>query len=354
MAETKDQLWKALPGEPEPLEDLVKTGSQPVGLDVGTSKVVSARRGGKDVACAFQLNAFIPVPYSPVTERTIQQQSEIHHFRDGDEIVIFGSATERFANMFNAETRRTMADGLINPGEKLAWPVLEAILKTLVPRPRAASEVLAFSVPAAPPGKEAQLTYHEATLRKYLQSVGYRAMAINEGLAVIFSELEDHNFTGIGVSCGGGMCNATLAFLSIPSIMVSVAKAGDFIDRSVGEAVGEHATRVKVIKEEGLDLTQAPRDKLEKALHIYYEDVVETLVDTLRREISRAENLPKTDRALPLVLAGGTARPRGFRELFERTLRARKFPVEISEIRMASDPLTSTARGAHIAAMFEK
>jgi hypothetical protein len=39
---------------------------------------------------------------------------------------------------------------------------------------------------------------------------------------------------------------------------------------------------------------------------------------------------------------------------FERTLRARKFPVEISEIRMGADPLTSTARGAHIAAMFEK
>jgi hypothetical protein len=315
MTETKDQLWKAQPGEPEPLEDLVPTGAHPVGLDVGTSKVVSARRGGKDVACA---------------------------------------ATERFANMFNAETRRTMADGLINPSEKLAWPVLEQILKTLVPKPQTASEILAFSVPAAPPGKEAQLTYHEATLRKHLQSVGYRAMAINEGLAVIFSELEDHNFTGIGVSCGGGMCNATLAFLSIPSIMVALPKAGDFIDRSAGEAVGEHATRVKAIKEEGLDLTRAPRDKLEKALHIYYEDVVETLVDTMRRAISKADSLPKTDRALPMVLAGGTAKPRGFRELFERTLRARKFPVEISEIRMASDPLTSTARGAHIAAMFEK
>jgi hypothetical protein len=108
---------------------------------------------------------------------------------------------------------------------------------------------------------------------------------------------------------------------------------------------------VKVIKEEGLDLTKTPRDKMEKALHIYYEDVVETLVDTMRREISRAENLPKTDRALPIVLSGGTARPKGFRELFERTLRGRKFPVEISEIRISPDPLTSTARGAHIAAM---
>ncbi|MCG6925028.1 MAG: hypothetical protein LJF30_06925 [Acidobacteria bacterium] len=354
MAESKDHLWKAQDDAPEPLEDLVKTGAHPLGLDVGTSKVVAARRDSKDVACSFQLNAFIPVPYSPVTERTIAQQSEIHHFRDGGEIVIFGSATDRFANMFNAETRRTMADGLINPNEKLAWPVLEQILKTLVPKPTAANEVLAFSVPAAPPGREAQLTYHEATLRKFLQSMGYRAMAINEGLAVIFSELEDHNFSGIGVSCGGGMCNATLAFLSIPSIMVSLPKAGDFIDRSVGEAVGEHATRVKVIKEEGLDLTRSPRDKLEKALHIYYEDVVETLVETLRGAISQVDSLPKTDRALPIVLSGGTAKPRGFRELFERALRSRRFPVEISEIRMSADPLTSTARGAHIAAMFEK
>jgi hypothetical protein len=232
--------------------------------------------------------------------------------------------------------------------------VLEAIVQSLVPKPRSSSEVLAFSVPAAAPGREAQLTYHEASLRQYFTSLGYKAMAINEGLAVIFSELEDHNFTGIGVSCGGGMCNATLAFLSIPSIMVSLPKAGDFIDRSVGEAVAEHATRVKVIKEESLDLSKSPKDKLEKALHIYYEDLVESLVDTLRRGISRAEKLPKTERALPIVLAGGTAKPKGFRELFERTLRARRFPIEVSEVRLAGDPLTATARGAHIAAMFEK
>jgi hypothetical protein len=43
-----------------------------------------------------------------------------------------------------------------------------------------------------------------------------------------------------------------------------------------------------------------------------------------------------------------------FRELFERTLRARTLPVDIAEVRLASDPLTATARGALIAAMYEK
>jgi activator of 2-hydroxyglutaryl-CoA dehydratase len=118
--------------------------------------------------------------------------------------------------------------------------------------------------------------------------------------------------------------------------------------------VNEPATRVKVLKEEGLDLSRAPKDKFEKALAIYYEDLVDSLVDALRRALSKTEKLPKTERALPIVLSGGTAKPRGFRELFEKTLRSRPLPIEVAEIRMARDPLTATARGALIAAMYEK
>ena len=54
------------------------------------------------------------------------------------------------------------------------------------------------------------------------------------------------------------------------------------------------------------------------------------------------------------MLSGGAAKPKGFRELFERTLRSRSLPIEIAEIRVASEPLTATARGALIAAMYEK
>ena len=79
---------------------------------------------------------------------------------------------------------------------------------------------------------------------------------------------------------------------------------------------------MKVLKEEGLDLSRAPKDKFEKALSIYYEDLVESLVEALRKALAKAEKLPKTDRPLPIVLSGGTAKPRGFSELFEKTLRS--------------------------------
>jgi len=353
MEKGKDHLWKVAQEAEERIDDLVKAGSNPMGLDVGTSKVVAARRRGKDIESAAQLNAFIPVPYSRFTE-TILGQNGIAYYRDGEELVIFGTATEKFANMFNAECRRPMSDGLLNARERSAWPVLEAILQSLLPKARTTGEILAFSVPAATPGKEASLTYHEATLRSYCESLGYKAVAINEGLAVIFSELEADNFTGIGISCGGGMCNVALAYLSIPSILFSIPKGGDYIDSSVGVVVNEHATRVKVQKEEGLDLSKPGRDKLEKALHVYYEELVETLVEGLRRAISSAEKLPRSERPLPIVLSGGTAKPKGFKDLFEKTLKGRSLPIQISEVRMAGDPLAATARGALIAAMYEK
>src|ERR1051325_10769157 len=136
--------------------------------------------------------------------------------------------------------------------------------------------------------------------------------------------------------------------------MFSIPKGGDFIDDSVASVTGEQATRVKVIKEDGLDLSRQPKDKYEKALRIYYEDLVESLVEKLRQSISQADKLPRSDRPLPIVIAGGTAKPRGFKEMFEKALSGHSLPVEVSGVRMASDPLTAAARGALIAALYEK
>ena len=152
----------------------------------------------------------------------------------------------------------------------------------------------------------------------------------------------------------GAMVDMALAYLSIPSLLFGISKGGDYIDNSVGSVVNEPSTRIKMIKEEKLDLTKAPADKLEKALHIYYEDLVESLVDSIRKAVAKADKLPRSHRPLPIVIAGGTAKPRGFKELFERSVKSRPFPVDVSEIRVASDPVTATARGALIAALYEK
>jgi hypothetical protein len=247
-----------------------------------------------------------------------------------------------------------MHSGLLNPQEEMSVQMMQRIIQLIVPRARR-NEVLCFSVPGKGEGLNGNLVYHEAVLKKFLQSLGYNAKSINEGQAVVFSELQDENFTGIGISFGGGMCNVSVSFMSMPMITFSVPKSGDYIDRNAAEVLGErNSTRVRLFKEENLDLSRQPTDDMTRALHIFYEDVLQSLIDRLRAEFKRSSSLPKIDRPLKVVLAGGTARPAGFLQKFQQMLHADgDFPVELAEVRMAKDPLTTTANGCYIAAMSE-
>jgi len=168
---------------------------------------------------------------------------------------------------------------------------------------------------------------------------------------VVFGELADSNFSGIGISCGSGLCNVCLAVLSVPVIAFSVPKAGDFIDAKASLVTGELATRLRVQKEQAFHLNGLSSDRVQNALNIYYSEMIDNLVDTLRSTISSTQRLPKLDKSVPLVLSGGTAMPGGFLERFETALRAKDFPLRLSDVRLSADPLNSTARGALMAAL---
>ena len=61
-----------------------------------------------------QLNAFVTIPYSKITEGVLQQE-KVPHTVTGPEIVVHGNESDRFADLLNVETRRTMDKGLLNP-----------------------------------------------------------------------------------------------------------------------------------------------------------------------------------------------------------------------------------------------
>jgi hypothetical protein len=186
-----------------------------------------------------------------------------------------------------------------------------------------------------------------------LGELGFEATSINEGLAVVYGELESTNYTGIGISCGGGLCNVCLAYLSVPIVTFSIPKAGDFIDSSAASVTGERANRVRIQKEQSFYINGHFESKLQQALTVYYDDMIQSLVTGLRSAFQSAKSLPKLSRPIPLVLSGGSAMPKGFRDRFEKILQASNFPIELSEIRMAREPLTTTAKGALMAALCE-
>ena len=45
-------------------------------------------------------------------------------------------------------------------------------------------------------------------------------------------------------------------------------------------------------------------DRVQNALTVYYDDVIQTLANTLRSTISSTQRLPKLDQSVPIVLSG--------------------------------------------------
>jgi hypothetical protein len=323
-----------------------------LGLDIGTSRIVLSWKDSEHYSYNSQLNAFVAVPYTRMTENALRREGVPFEKHD-TELVVLGNEAPRFADLLNVEMRRPMVQGVLNPAEVESIPVIRNIIETMVNQADSGKPKVYFSVPSAPLHGEEGLTYHEATLRQMFAEMKYPVQVINEGLAVVYSELEDTNFTGIGISCGGGLCNVCLAYLSMPAFNFSVPKAGDFIDASVAGVTGDLSNRVRISKEDNFHFNGAYPDKLHQVIAVYYDDMIQSLINGMKDAFSNTKKMPKLTKPIPIVLSGGTASPKGFRDRFEKLLRATDFPIQISEIRLARNPMTATAKGALVAGLAE-
>ncbi len=326
-----------------------KNNGSALGLDVGTSRICLAQRNGEEFQYRTQLNAFVTLPFSRITESVLKKEG-VPHAVSGSEIVVHGNESEKFADLMDIDTRRTMTRGVLSSTESESLNMIRQIIASLAGQAKE-KQKLCYTVPAAPLGAEENLTYHEATLRQILVELGYEVKSINEGLAVVYAELENTNYTGVGISCGGGLCNVCVSYLSIPVLSFSIPKAGDYIDSSAAAMTGERATRIRMMKEDTFHLNGYFTDKIQQAIGVYYDDMIHGLVSGMKEALKSARKMPKMNRPLPLVLSGGTTLPAGFRDRFEKIIGEEDFPLPVSEIRMAADPLHTSARGALVAAI---
>ena len=97
--------------------------TQPLGLDIGTSRIVVARNADKKYQYESQLNAFLTIPYSKLAESLLQRENVFHEVQ-GQDIVVAGDDAQKFAEVFHVETRRPMANGVLNPHEPHSLAVI--------------------------------------------------------------------------------------------------------------------------------------------------------------------------------------------------------------------------------------
>ena len=318
------------------------------GLDIGTSRIVMAQSEDDRPQYVATLNAFLTLPYTRMTEQMLEREG--FTFRvEGREIVAYGNRVDEFANIFGGDTRRPMQSGLLNPAEPRSLQMVELAIEELCGRGRR-GEKICFSVPSAHDGHEADLIYHEQTLSQYLESLGYEARSINEGLAVVLAELKATNFTGIGISFGGGMCNVCVAYLGLPVLSFATEHAGDYIDHAAAAVTGETPTTVRLHKESEFRLDRATSSNLDQALSVYYFDMINAVVEKLQQTLTSTRKLPRLDAAVPIVFSGGSALIGGFQPVLKKAIKLCGIPIEISDVRPAKSSVNATAKGTLVAA----
>ena len=164
------------------MSNVEQQSSLPLGLDVGTSRIVVARSMDKSDQTQYesQLNAFITMPYSKLAESLLAREGVFHEVFDG-ELVVTGNDAQRFAEVFHVETRRPMLRGVLNPHEPHSLPVIRSIITRLVGKAAETGRKIFFSIPAPCLDGDSAIAYHEASIQQVLKQLGFDAQPIQEG-----------------------------------------------------------------------------------------------------------------------------------------------------------------------------
>jgi len=326
------------------------------GLDVGTSYIVLSKNTKDGVQYTDFRDAFYVIkPTTPVATKMIEKGLAGKVFikdTDGSFIILGKDAIEKAIER-NDTAKRPMYRGVVSSKEKDAKKILAFILKEVVGKASEENEKLVFCVPAQPVDQEDDdfdIGYHEDVVKTILAECGYDARSINEAEALCYAELEDEDYTGIGISCGAGMTNVCVMLNGEPTVVFSTTKSGDWIDRMSAVATGETDSVVQAEKEGGnFKIGQPNENPVLEAVSAYYERLIDYTTKQLSAALSNHKSLPKFKHPIKIVIAGGTSQAEGYIEAFKKKIEENNFPLSVKEVKHSSDPLHAVSKGCLIA-----
>jgi len=326
------------------------------GLDIGTSFIIHASESDTGVKYTEFRDAFYRMkPTSPIAAKIMEKGLQsLSYFRDTDgSFVIVGQDAINKAVERHDSARRPMYRGVLSPREPDARRVLKFILSQLVGQSPAPDTKLVYSVPAQPIDQledEFDIGYHEDVLRKDLSEMGWLAEPLNEAEAICYSELENEDYTGLAFSFGSGMINTCLMSNGEAILRWSLSRSGDWLDRMAAQSTAQPDSVIQVEKEAGgFSVGQESDNPILSAVSSYYIRLIDYATANTAQYLTTQSSLPKFAGPIPVIVAGGTSKAAGFLPVFQASLLKHSLPIQVKEVRYATDPLRAVSRGCLIA-----
>jgi intein/homing endonuclease len=184
-----------------------------IGLDVGTGYISSATKGDdteeKKIRLRKVRDAFMRIDpdefmagNAPEFGEKMLKKTGTHYIKLDEVLYILGDSAYEMSIEMNRDLLRPMARGVLNPNEPESAIMVEELMKAVIGAPTNPADTVFYCVPANPIDADYDVDYHKATCEEAIRNIGYKNVSVmNEGLAVVYSELYENNFTGIGISC---------------------------------------------------------------------------------------------------------------------------------------------------------
>ena len=335
------------------------SSTRAVGVDIGTGFISCAEKEQDDIKFRKIRDAFFKLNPSKFLEGSANQFGEsmlknagAHYVKVDGVLYVLGDDAFKFASLFHQECLRPMSKGVLNPKQPVSNLMVGELVKAIAGRPTSDDDGLYYCVPAEPIDADFDVEYHKQILGGVFDDLGYKNVNVmTEGLAVVYSELADTQYTGIGMSFGAGMCNIVYSFMGIPVFSFSLSRGGDWIDAHAAQHTDETHNVVTAVKERADFSLYDSTNGIQKAISIYYESLLSYVVEQFKELYERTSkrDLPNVTEEMPIVVAGGTSLVMGFVERLKE-LTAEDFPVPISEIKHAEQPLFAVSNGLYQAA----
>ena len=337
----------------------ITTNKRAIGVDIGTGFISCAEQTESNIEFRKVRDAFFKLNPSKFLEgsatnfgENMLKSSGAHYVKVDDLIYVLGDDAFKFASLFHQECLRPMSQGVLNPKQPVSNLMVGELVKAVAGRPTSDDDVLYYCVPAEPVDADFDVEYHKQILSGVFTDLGYKNINVmTEALAVVYSELENTQYTGIGMSFGAGMCNIVYSFMGMPVFAFSLSRGGDWIDSHAAQHTDETNNVVTSIKEKAGFSLYDNTSGIQRAISIYYESLLTYVVEQFKELYERTpkKQLPNVTEEMPIVIAGGTSLVLGFVEKL-RELITDDFPVPISEVRHAEQPLFAVSNGLYQAA----
>lgn len=153
-----------------------------------------------------------------------------------------------------------------------------------------------------------------------------------------------------------GMTNVCLSVNAMSAFEFSLGRGGDFIDTGAARAVGTTAARICSIKETEFDASHTGSDSREvEAISVFVQSLIDYTIDQIIETFQSKKSEIHISKPIPIVVSGGTSLAKGFLDKFRERFNVHKskFPIQISEIRHATNPMTSVANGLLMLSMMD-